>query len=256
MVRVLGTLAGNTIRELIRSKLLYNLLFFAVLLIGASIFVAQLTIGAWNRIILDMGLAAIEVSGVLISVLIGVGLVAGEVERRTILPTLAKPVGRGVFVLGRYLGLVAMLAINVLVMSGALVLALHFAQYQPTAIAFAASFLLFIELMVVASFAVFFSSFTTPILATAFSLSLFLIGHLVSDLRAYGDRSDSTVAKAITLFLYRALPNLELLNLKAQAANDLPISGSFVATSALYGCAYAIVMLTLAVFIFQRRDLK
>lgn len=256
MVKVLGTLAGNTIRELVRSKLLYNLLFFAVLLIGASIFVAQLTIGAWNRIILDMGLAAIEVAGVLIAVLIGVSLVAGEVERRTILPTLAKPVGRGVFVAGRYLGLIAMLAVNVLLMSGALVLALHFARYQASPTALAASFLLFVELMVVASFAVFFASFTTPILATAFSLSLFLIGHLVSDLRAYGERSDSTVAKAITLTLYRVLPNLELLNLKAQAANDLPVEGSFVVASALYGCAYALVMLTLAVLIFRRRDLK
>ena len=256
MVKVLGTLAGNTIRELIRSKLLYNLLFFAVLLIGASIFVAQLTIGAWNRIILDMGLAAMESVGVLIAVLIGVGLVAGEVERRTILPTLAKPVGRGVFVTGRYLGLASMLTVNVLLMSGALGMALNFAGYSMTPTAISAALLILVELLLVASFAVFFATFTTPILATAFSLSLFLIGHLVSDLRAYGERSDNSVAKAVTLLLYRALPNLELLNLKAQAANDLPIAGSFVVTSALYGCAYALLMLVLAVLVFRRRDLK
>ena len=115
-LRASWIIAGNTVRELVRSKLLHNLIFFAVLLIASSMFVAQLTIGQWDRVILDMGLAAIELSGVLVAVLIGVGLVAGEIERRTVFPTLARPLSRGAFLLGRFLGLFAMMAVSVVLM--------------------------------------------------------------------------------------------------------------------------------------------
>ena len=109
----------------IRSKLLYNLLLFAALFIGGSLFVAQLTIGNWARIILDMGLSAIEVAGGLLAVIIGVGIVAGEIQRKTILPTLAKPVPRWAFCLGRYAGLVLLLVRNVALMLGILALVLR-----------------------------------------------------------------------------------------------------------------------------------
>jgi ABC-type transport system involved in multi-copper enzyme maturation permease subunit len=254
--RTLALVAGNTIRELIRNKLLYNLLIFAVLLIASSMFVAQLTIGQWDRIILDMGLAAIEVSGVLVAVLIGVGLVAGEIDRRTIFPTLAKPLTRGGFLLGRYAGLLSMLAVTVLIMFAVLAVVLKLAGYGISATAAAAALLTFIELALVAAAAMFFSSFTTPLLASAFSLCLFLIGHLVSDLRLFRERSQNPLARALTGVAYRVLPNLELFNLKSQAANELPLPAGFVSAAALYGSAYAAAVLFLAVAIFRRRDLK
>src|SRR5437016_3970296 len=133
VLRVPWLIAGNTVRELVRSKLLHNLLLFAVLLIASSMFVAQLTIGQWDRVILDIGLAAIEVSGVLVAVLIGVGLVAGEIERRTVYPILARPVTRGAFLLGRFLGLCAMLAVTVLLMLGVLAGVLRLAGYGMSA---------------------------------------------------------------------------------------------------------------------------
>jgi Cu-processing system permease protein len=254
--RTLGLVAGNTVRELIRNKLLYNLVIFAVLLIASSMFVAQLTIGQWDRIILDMGLAAIEVSGVLVAVLIGVGLVAGEIDRRTVFATLAKPVARSGFLLGRYLGLVSMLAVTVVIMFAVLAVVLKLADYGVSATAAAAALLIFIELALVAAAAMFFSSFTTPVLASAFSLCVFLIGHMLTDLRLFRERSQNPVARAVTAVFYRVLPNLELFNLKTEAANQFPLPAGLVWTSALYGCAYAAVVLFLAVAIFNRRDLK
>jgi ABC-type transport system involved in multi-copper enzyme maturation permease subunit len=254
--RTLTLVAGNTVRELVRNKLLYNLLVFAVLLIASSMFVAQLTIGQWDRIILDMGLAAVEISGVLVAALIGVGLVAGEIDRRTIFPTLAKPVARGSFLLGRYLGLVSMLAVTVVIMFAVLAVVLRLADYSVSATAAAAALLIFIELALVAAAAMFFSSFTTPLLASAFSLCLFLIGHLLTDLQLFRERSHNQIARALTAVMYRVLPNLELFNLKSQAANELPLPAGFVSTAALYGCAYAAAVLFLAVAIFNRRDLK
>jgi ABC-type transport system involved in multi-copper enzyme maturation permease subunit len=248
--------ALNTVRELLRSKLLYNLLLFAVLLIGSSYFIAQLTIGEWDRVILDLGLAAAEITGMLIAVLIGVGLVAGEIERKTVFPVLARPLSRGAFLGGRYLGLAVMLAVNVAVMIGSLALVLRLAGYRLSATAGAAALLIFIELLVLAAAAMFFSSFTTPTLAAAFSLSLFLIGHLVGSLRLFAEKSKSGAARALTLWAYRLLPDLELFNLKAQAANELPVPHGAATTAALYGAAYAGICLVLAIAIFSRRDLK
>jgi ABC-type transport system involved in multi-copper enzyme maturation permease subunit len=250
-----GAIAANTARELVRSKLLYNVLVFAVLFIGASLFVAQLTVGNWLRVIVDMGLSVIEVSGALMAVIIGVNVVAGEVQRKTILPTLAKPVTRWAFLLGRYVGLVALLVVNVVVMLMVLRMVLFLAGYTLGPTALEAGALIAVELGVLAALAIFFASFSTPILASAFTLSLFLIGHLLSDLRFFADRSKSEAARMAARAFYALLPDLELLNLKSQAANQLPVAGSFVWHAAGYGAAYAAALLALATFIFSRRDL-
>src|SRR5438128_11126609 len=105
-------IAGNTVRELVRGKLLYNLLLFAALFVAGSLLVAQLTVGNWVRIILDMGLGAMEVAGALMAIVIGVGIVAGEIQRKTILPTLAEPPPRWTFCVGRHPGLVLLLALE------------------------------------------------------------------------------------------------------------------------------------------------
>jgi Cu-processing system permease protein len=253
---VVLALSWNTVRELVRSKLLYNVVLFAALLIGSSLFVAQLTIGEWDRVILDQGLAAVELGGGLIAVIVGVNLVAGEIERRTIFPTLAKPVTRSAFVLGRYLGLLSVLAANAVLMLGLIAFVLYFANSHISTTVAEAVLLIFVELALLGAVAILFGSFSTPMLASGFSLAVFLIGHLVGDLRAFGDRSKSGLARAAASFFYRLLPDLELLNLKSNAANRVAVPLSYVATSAAYGLAYAAVLLVLGTFIFARRDLK
>lgn len=249
-------LAWNTVRELVRSKLLYNLLGFAALLIASSLLIAQLTIGEWDRIIVDQGLSAIEIGGALIAVVVGVNLIAGEIERRTIFPVLAKPVGRGAFVVGRYLGLLLVLLANTALMLGLLVLMLRMAASGLSATAAWAAALIAVELALLAAVALLFSSFSTPMLAAGFSFSVFLIGHLVSDLRSFGQRSHSAAARLLSEIVYQALPNLELLNLKAQAANHVPVTLGYVGLSAAYGLGYAAALLAFAALLFARRDLK
>jgi ABC-type transport system involved in multi-copper enzyme maturation permease subunit len=254
--RAVLIIAGNTMRELVHNKLLYNLLFFAVLLIGCSMYVAQLTIGQWDRIILDMGLAAIELSGTLVAILIGVSLVAGEVERKSVFPTLAKPVPRAGFLIGRFTGLLVMLAINVFIMMAALAAVLRAADYSVSPTVLQAGFLIFLELCLIAAAAIFFGSFTTPVLASAFSLALFLIGHLLGDLKLFGQRSQAGLARTLTGIFYRVLPDLELFNLKSQAANELAAPPGFTRVATLYGVAYTAALLLLAVGVFSKRDLK
>lgn len=250
------TIANNTIRELLRSKLLYNLLVFAALFIGGSLFVARLTVGNWVRVITDMGLGAMELVGVLMAVVIGVSLVAGEVQRKTILPTLAKPVHRWEFCLGRYLGLVLLLAVNVAVMLLMLAGVLRIAGYSLAATSVSAALLLAVELALVAAVALLFASFSTPILASGYAFAVFLIGHLLGDLRLFADKAKDPAFARVARAAYALLPDLELLNLKSHAANELAVPAGFVWRSAAYGLAYSAVTLCLAVLIFSRRDLN
>lgn len=251
----LTALAGNTIRELTRNKLLYILVVFALLLISSSVLLAQLTIGQWERIINNVGLATVQISGALVAILVGVGLVAGEVDRRTLYVTLAKPVSRAQFIVGRYLGLVANLGLIVLVMGGALWTVLKVTDYPMGMTGLSALLLIFVELCVLAAFAVVFSSFTTQTLGVMFSLCIFVIGHLTSDLALFAERMEGGARTAV-LWLVKVLPNLDLLNLKTQAANNLPVEPTFVLTSAAYGFGYAALAVAFAAFLFTKRDLK
>src|SRR5438874_9220684 len=117
-------IAVNAFRESVRDKVLYNLVLFAILLIGASYVIGQLTAGQDVKIIKDLGLAATSVFGLFIAVFIGIGLVSKEVERRSIYALLTKPVSRPQFIVGKYAGLVLTLAVNVAVMTMALYLVL------------------------------------------------------------------------------------------------------------------------------------
>src|SRR5204863_2671728 len=113
-------IAVNVFRESVRDKVLYNLVLFAVLMIGASYLVGQLTAGQDLKIIKDLGLSATSIFGLFIAVFIGIGLVSKEVERRSIYGLLSKPIHRSHIVLGKFAGLVLTLAVNLTVMAVAL----------------------------------------------------------------------------------------------------------------------------------------
>src|SRR5213596_1510604 len=110
-------IALNTFKENLRDKILYNLVFFGLLLIGSSILLSTLTMGEHAKIIQDIGLASINVFGVLIAIFVGIGLVSKEIDKRTIYSIIAKPISRSQFLLGKYCGLVLTLVVNVVIMT-------------------------------------------------------------------------------------------------------------------------------------------
>jgi ABC-type transport system involved in multi-copper enzyme maturation permease subunit len=185
-----------------------------------------------------------------------VGIVAGEIQRKTILPTLAKPVPRWAFCLGRYAGLVLLLVVNAGVIVAVLRVVLLLAASPLSVTTLQAAALLCVEFAVLAALAVLFASFSTPILAGSYAFALFFIGHLLPDLRTFADRSKSGTARALARGFYQLLPDLELLNLKSHAANELSVAAGYVWRAAGYGVLYSAVVLMLAVFIFSRRDLN
>jgi len=268
-VRATALMAVHVFRESVRDKVLYNLVFFGVLLIGASYVIGQLTAGQDIKIIKDLGLSATAVFGLFIAVFIGIGLVSKEVERRSIYALLAKPIERHQIVLGKYAGLVITLAVNLSVMTVALYIVLAWMRWlgpegmiraldapvlDPAILKAVA--LIFVELSMITAIALFFSTFSTPILSATLTFGLFVAGHFSADLRNFDQVVDSAVAVQLARALYWVLPNLAPFDVKAQVVHGLPVSAGYMALTAAYGAAYIAALLTAAVIIFSRRDFK
>jgi ABC-type transport system involved in multi-copper enzyme maturation permease subunit len=250
------TIATNTIREAIRSKLLYTLLFFAILMICAGVLLSTLSYVESERILQDVGFASIRLFGVAIAIFVGVGLIHREVDRRTVYTILSKPLSRAEFLLGKYVGLVLtiwmqmgiMVAVFCLVsfLTGSGIGAAHFASFALTAM----------ELALVVAVATLFSAFTTPMLASFYSCGLWILGQLTRDLRNLGAQSEISGVKHATAVIYRVLPDLESFNLSTVAAHGLAFTSADVWLPALYAAGYIVILLLIAVTIFERRDFR
>ncbi|MFQ5457500.1 MAG: ABC transporter permease [Myxococcota bacterium] len=246
-------IAINTFREAVRDKVLYSLLFFAIALIGASVVLNRLAIGQQTKIITDIGLSSISLFGTLIAIFVGIGLVSKEIERRTIFTIVSKPVSRGRFILGKYLGLVLTLAVEVAIMSACLLSMLAIYADGLAGRAVMAIGLIFVELSVVTAVAILFSSFSSAFLSGLFTMAVWIIGHLTPDLLAFGEKAGGAM-RLLTNFLYYILPNFRNFNIKAQVVYGIPVSPEFLGFSVAYGVVYVMLLLAAAALIFQRRD--
>lgn len=267
--RVVRAVALNTFREAVRDRVFYNLLLFAVLLVGTSIIIGQLAAGQDVKIIKDLGLASAQIFGVGIAIFIGIQLVAREVERRSVHATLAKPVSRAAFVVGKYLGLLLTLLVNVAVMAAALFVVL-FAYWTLTPSGVQAVWtapamdprlllalgLIYVELAVVTAIALLFSTYSSALLSTTFTAAIWVAGHFVEDLRTIEQVGASGVTRWVAWSVSWVLPNLALFDIKAEVVHGVAIGSGQVAAAVAYGVAYSAAMLLLAMAIFQRRDFK
>lgn len=250
-------IAVNTFRESIRDRIFYSLLIFAILMLGFSMILGNLTLGDPIKIIKDFGLGAISLFGTLIAIFVGIGLVYKEMEKKTIYVILAKPVGRGQFLLGKYFGLSFTLIIEVAVMTLGLFLLLVFVYDQPILLVlFKAIIPIWFELQLILAVALMFSAWSSPFLSGLFTLSIFIIGHLTKDLRVLADNSDDTGLQMMAKFLYYVFPNLENLNFKVQVVHGLPILPTDFIFSLLYATFYTCALLTAAIWIFRTRDIR
>jgi ABC-type transport system involved in multi-copper enzyme maturation permease subunit len=269
MTRVVASIAVSVFKESIRDKVLYNLVLFAVLLIGASFLLGQLTAGQDVKIIKDLGLAATSLFGLFIAVFIGVGLVWKEVERRSIYSLLSKPIRRSEFILGKYLGLLFTLLVNISLMTAALYVVLaSMAWIAPANIRAAweapaadprlleAVLLIFFELALVTAVALFFSTFSSPMLSAALTFGLYIVGHFNADLKHFENVVNSRAAAYLARGLYYLLPNLAPFDIKALIVHGQPVAAGYVLLTVAYGVVYAAVLLVGAMWVFSRRDFK
>ena len=268
-MKATAAIALNVFRESVRDKVLYNLVLFAILLIGSSYVLGQLTAGQDIKIIKDLGLAATSLFGLFIAVFIGIGLVSKEVERRSIYSLLSKPIRRSQLVVGKYGGLTLTLAVNVSVMAVALYAVLAYMAWgvppevrnvwdapalDPALLE--AIGLILVELMLVTAIALFFSTFSTPMLSAAFTFGLYVVGHFSTDLRNFQQVVDSPLAARVARGLYWVLPNLAQFDVKAAVVHGRPVPVGYVALAIAYAVLYVATLLVISTYIFSRRDFK
>jgi ABC-type transport system involved in multi-copper enzyme maturation permease subunit len=249
-------IAANTVREAVRNKVLYTLVFFGVLLIATGIFVSSLSYVEGERILQSVGLSSLRLFGAAIAIFVGVGLVHKEIDRRTIYTILSKPVSRTEFLLGKFAGLVATLWLQVAIMAAAFV-AVSWLSDAPLDRGHAAAIVLAAwELLVLVAIATLFSSFTTPMLASLFTAGFYLVGHVTRDLKELGAQSKEASVQHVTELLHRVLPDLENFNLTIQAIHQLEIEPARFWLPLAYGALYTAALLALASLIFERRDFR
>jgi len=249
-------LATNTFREAIRNKLLYTLLGFSIVMIGAGVLLATLSYVEVDEILQDTGMAAIRLFSSGIAIFVGIGLIHDEVERRTIFTILSKPVSRGEFLVGKWAGLTFTVWLQLVLMAAAFAFVSWIAGAPLTVDHAVAIALIGFELMVLVAVATFFSSFTTTMLAAFFSVGLWLIGHLSRDLYLLGQQSDQASVSRIASALYAVLPDFEVFNKSLEAVHGLPIHGFEIGFALLYAVGYTGFILLLASTVFRGRDLK
>ena len=268
-MRAISWVAVNVFKESVRDRVPYNLAIFAVLLIASSYLLGQLTAGQDVKIIKDLGLAATTVFGLFIAIFIGIGLVSKEVERRSIYSLLAKPISRPQFVLGKYAGLVLTLAANISVMAVALYAVLAYLTYAAPenvrkawdapgidARLLIALALIFVQLMIITAIALFFSTFSTPLLAAALTFGLFIAGHFNADLKNFDKVVESKPAVWLARGVYHVMPDFSAFDVKTEVVHGLPVPAGYVGATAAYGAAYIAGLLALSVLIFSKRDFK
>lgn len=255
MMRILA-IALNTFKENLRDKILYNLLLFGLVLMGSFVLLGSLSMGEQAKIMKDLGLASINIFGVLIAIFIGIGLVSKEIEKRTIYTIIAKPIHRYQFLLGRYSGLILTLFVNAAIMAAGFIIVLLLAGVDIDRGLITAIVLIFLELMVIVAVAVMFSTFTTPTLSATFTLAIYVIGHLTEDLKVLGDKLENPFISGVLNMLYYVLPNLAYFNVKGEVVHGISISWTYVSLTMGYGVVYAAFLMIVASLIFQRRDFK
>ena len=249
-------IAVNTFKEVIRDKIFYSLVFFALLIVGASVVLSALTVGERTKIIMDLSLAGINIFGVIIAIFVGIGLVNKELEKKTIYTIISKPINRYEFLLGKYLGLALTLLVYVSVMSACFLLVLYLYSGVWAGKLLLSVLLTYMELLVVTATAMLFSTFSTPTLSATYTLAVYVIGHLTGDLKGLAAKTGSRGAKAALQFLYNFLPNLENFNIKNKIVHDIPIPPGYVVLSLTYGVLYVLGLLALSVLVFQKRNFK
>ena len=246
MQRIL-TIALGAFKESVRERVLYNLIVFAFLMIGAAILMGSISVGVERIILVNLGLSAISVFGLIIAIFIGIGLVSKEIQRRTIYNILSKPVARAQFILGKYAGLLVTLFVNASIMTAGFYVALAIQNGSLTAgdaPLLVAVYFILLQLAIVVGIAIFFSCISTSISSAVFTFCLFVIGNFSSDIRWFGQESGSPFLQKTTALLYYIL------------AHGIRIPGILIVANTCYALLYIAVLLSGAILIFEEREFQ
>lgn len=249
------TIAHNGFKEVMRDRILYFIGFFSLLLILAQRIIPEIAAGTHEKILLDFGIGAIAILNVIIAIFIGTALINKEIEKRTLLMLVPKPISRAELILGKHLGLTAVLTVTIAIMLAIYLAMLSLSEinYPTTALITAGGYLL-LELALITAVAILFGVFTSSILATLLSFGVYLMGHFSEDLVELGKLSENASIESLTTSLYLVLPNLSRLDLKNEAVYGLLPTSTELISHALYGLLYTALLLIISMTIFAQKE--
>jgi len=274
-LRRISAVAQNTFLEAVRQKVFAVLLVFALVLLGGASYFAEFSFQEQFKFLKDLSYAAISLTGLLVGLLGAAQLIPGEIERRTILTALCRPLRRWEFIAGKFSGLAGLLAGMVGIMAlavwgllgwkglqlmggeGVDSAAIWAEAMDPRLIQ--AGLLIGVKLVVVAAIAVFFSTVaTSTTFVIAMTLMVYLIGHLQSVAREQWLETGEAAHGVVRLFLAGVsflVPDFNLYNLI-----DEIVAGNMVAWHSTlgvvgYSVVYVIILLTASAVVFEGRDI-
>ncbi|MBM4353622.1 MAG: hypothetical protein FJ109_07455 [Deltaproteobacteria bacterium] len=259
LIRILAV-ASNTFRESARQRAFIGLLLGALILVFSSLLVSELVVyDQQRRVVQDFGLFFISFAGVVIAVIVGVLLVYKELERKTIYSLLSKPLFRYEFLLGKYIGMLLVLLIGTVVLSGAWFLVLFVRDVPVRLVFLKAVLLIFGELSIVSAVAILFSSFSTPVLSGIFTFGIFVVGRQVYFIDELLTASKGLFVTAPQIrplgeAVTRIFPDLSLFDVAREILLEVEVSWLYVAQSLAYALCYVVILIALATLVFQRRD--
>lgn len=253
-------LAKVTVIEALRDRILYGVLAFGIGLILLSAVLSNVTLGWPVRIVTDLSISAISLGGAVMALLLGVRAVAGEVEKRVAYPVLARPLARSSYIVGKYIGVLATIFLNLSLMIVAATLMIasysHEGVFQYEVGPYLLTLgLLFLKVAVIAAIAMLFSSFTSSTVAFIASTGFTIAGHLTGELRFFLGTSEYSLTRGLGEALYWALPDFATMESLGRLIHGQEIATSTTIAAAIYGAAYLGVLLVLTSLIFERRDL-
>ena len=259
MIGRIAAVAGNTFREAVRDRVLYNLIIFALLIVGASVLFGQISLEINRVVLINLGLTAISLFGVVIAIFIGIQLVAKEIEKRTLYTVLAaRPVRRWEFITGKFFGLVLTLTVNAGLMSVGFLAALAYVSHGLSRgdlnLATAIYFIL-LQFVLITALALLFSTFSTPIFSSIFAFAIFAVGTFAEDLRGFSQMASGGTRWLMTGAAY-LVPNFAALNVISRAAHDITVQPRLILLNTAYVVVYTGAVLIASIWIFERRNLK
>ena len=255
MMRI-WAIAVNTFREAIRNRILHSILFFAIGMILMSVALKDVTIGEQEKVVRSIAQTSIDFFASIIAMFLGISSIGKEIENKTIYTLLSKPIGKRHFILGKYMGLMLTIGLEIILLATFYTIFIGLQQSMPAPIFYMSLVVLFVEMMLLTACSVLCAAYSKPTEAAGFIMAIFVIGHLADDIWLFSTEAENPNFREIGQTLYYLLPNFEALSIRTEAIHQEAISLTQSALAIGYGLSYTAIVLTIAIVLFQRRDIN
>jgi len=253
-VRQVRAIAVNTFKETIRDRVLAVIVVFALVMIAGGLWLGSISLGEQGRMMKDFGLAAVTGFGLIVAVFIAASLVHKEVEKRTVFVLFSKPVSRGAFIGGKFLGLCGTMAVVLAGMGMFLFALVGVLDGHASGMVLVATAMIYVQLLTVMAVTIFFSTLGSAILASVLGICVFIAGQLSQNVLALTNLGKNPLTEALSWVVYVIIPNLAAVDVKAGVVGEQTLAWGQIALWTAYLAAYIVVVLALAAVIFRRKE--